>query len=1434
MKVAKAFLLVLLFFLLEALITQPVASAQDPPSDTVWIAAPYTAFPMGISFPMSVEVSNRDTALSWLIMNFALRDTHLVELDSFSFSHPSCRLSHPDTMDERDTVRVDSDTVQLIFSDSGEDYLSADSGKIIDLWFSGKREGVFFIDTTILPPFPFSVGLYPKGSASPVYPAFLSESVRLFSHGHEVYVVPQDTVLPVGTRFRMSVDVCNSDSLYKMIMTFALKDTNRVRLDSFILGDRLSNPEILSECREIVRVAPDTIKLRFKEYDYESDFLPAGSGTIVNIWFSSIQAGSFSFEAIDTFQFTNSHGDTCTPDFIPHTVRFPDYSDPGAPDYLWIKKGVDQDTIGIKAKFALPVTACNDEILSGFEIPLLMVGNNLPSFADSFCFNDTTLTDTNVLRDVDTLSSDSVLVRLELKKPLTQTLLEPGDNNELFDLWFKANDSPGKFSIYPDFVPHLGNLLFIDDSLGFIPASCTLACTTFSYVPGDITRNDVVNNVDLFYLAVHLFLPPDDTSMGKLIYDPEDLERIKSQKAFQRSEIPSEEWDSTFSQILFRGDVNGDSRVDMGDFYIMSRHFQAGTSGDLEYGWFDPQAVEPCNNDTVRLNFRKAYPGQKIQILVEIYNQDALAAVTVPLQIPDIAKIECDSVTLAGRFADLEYFDWEWITWDEDYDENPDNQDILISLSTLGISGFPHIPPSDTNCADSSFILWCTVKGTLLDESYMKLASLSPSHEITFFEMAKGYACQPQVHRFMVPTPLADYGDAPDRTNPCYAGCSFPTLCNTNCCRICGRQGPYHQYDPVCTEWLGTLTNPPDTEWVPMVPNMDQDDLTGTLYLQAGTTAWYIAPVTVTSDIDVCRYLNVLYDVDRNREWKEKEYTEWVVQNKLIIPSGASTDNIIIGPFEIDQPPTPSDTSWARFTLTKDSIPTAPFDTFGGWDGSGPSGGWDHGETEDIPFENCKGSSEFLIFSAALDSVQYQVGSEGKEVNVTVGLAGTKDEIIQRLALNWEIFDSSGQGNAVICSCISSDPAELTPDSFDLSGVIHPPPATVTFTYLATFPGTSNDRISRVLWKVTEDLGGGTKLVATAETEFEEAAEPYFVFLNTTGDTISWKDTTISYYGGVVDLRLYVVDPDNDYDIGVTFDRTAFQHAVYDPIFGESKYANEMIVSGPHDPLLFHWAADDTTDVDVGTRIAIFTAQEMVGEQTSVCDTLTIHVSDADSLLPDSNKVWVGRTGVIATQDLHFEVPVEVYNTTNLIKIELPFKIEGYTDVIDTSSYSWLYDDSRLSDPDTLNEREFDLSPPDTVIVKFEKDVGYYPLSSGFGRIFNLCFEQGRNSFQIDTLWKITFWESEEIQFEPAFESYEIRVIVEGEYVCGDVTGDGEVNLSDIVHLTKYLFKSGDPPQCTHPYTSCADSNGNGEVGLADVVHLINYVLKSGSPPICS
>jgi hypothetical protein len=63
----------------------------------------------------------------------------------------------------------------------------------------------------------------------------------------------------------------------------------------------------------------------------------------------------------------------------------------------------------------------------------------------------------------------------------------------------------------------------------------------------------------------------------------------------------------------------------------------------------------------------------------------------------------------------------------------------------------------------------------------------------------------------------------------------------------------------------------------------------------------------------------------------------------------------------------------------------------------------------------------------------------------------------------------------------------------------------------------------------------------------------------------------------------------------------------------------------------------------------------------------------------------------------------------------------------------------------------------------------------------------------------------------------------------GDLTGDLQIALGDVVFLITYLYKSGPAPDPV----GRGDVNSDGIVALGDVVYLITYLYKGGAPPPC-
>jgi hypothetical protein len=66
-------------------------------------------------------------------------------------------------------------------------------------------------------------------------------------------------------------------------------------------------------------------------------------------------------------------------------------------------------------------------------------------------------------------------------------------------------------------------------------------------------------------------------------------------------------------------------------------------------------------------------------------------------------------------------------------------------------------------------------------------------------------------------------------------------------------------------------------------------------------------------------------------------------------------------------------------------------------------------------------------------------------------------------------------------------------------------------------------------------------------------------------------------------------------------------------------------------------------------------------------------------------------------------------------------------------------------------------------------------------------------------------------------------------FICGDVDGDEQVNILDIVFLINYKYKAGPAPD---PLQS-ADVNSDGDINILDIVYLINYKYKGGPAPDC-
>ncbi len=60
----------------------------------------------------------------------------------------------------------------------------------------------------------------------------------------------------------------------------------------------------------------------------------------------------------------------------------------------------------------------------------------------------------------------------------------------------------------------------------------------------------------------------------------------------------------------------------------------------------------------------------------------------------------------------------------------------------------------------------------------------------------------------------------------------------------------------------------------------------------------------------------------------------------------------------------------------------------------------------------------------------------------------------------------------------------------------------------------------------------------------------------------------------------------------------------------------------------------------------------------------------------------------------------------------------------------------------------------------------------------------------------------------------------------GDTNNDQDVDHSDIIFLSNFLFSNGDEPPCLNQ----ADVNDDGDIDNSDVIYLSNWLYDSGAP----
>ena len=65
--------------------------------------------------------------------------------------------------------------------------------------------------------------------------------------------------------------------------------------------------------------------------------------------------------------------------------------------------------------------------------------------------------------------------------------------------------------------------------------------------------------------------------------------------------------------------------------------------------------------------------------------------------------------------------------------------------------------------------------------------------------------------------------------------------------------------------------------------------------------------------------------------------------------------------------------------------------------------------------------------------------------------------------------------------------------------------------------------------------------------------------------------------------------------------------------------------------------------------------------------------------------------------------------------------------------------------------------------------------------------------------------------------------------MCGDASGNNQLNLLDVAFLVNYLYRGG-PAPAIH---ESADADSSGSLNILDVSYLIAFLYKGGSEPNC-
>jgi hypothetical protein len=73
-----------------------------------------------------------------------------------------------------------------------------------------------------------------------------------------------------------------------------------------------------------------------------------------------------------------------------------------------------------------------------------------------------------------------------------------------------------------------------------------------------------------------------------------------------------------------------------------------------------------------------------------------------------------------------------------------------------------------------------------------------------------------------------------------------------------------------------------------------------------------------------------------------------------------------------------------------------------------------------------------------------------------------------------------------------------------------------------------------------------------------------------------------------------------------------------------------------------------------------------------------------------------------------------------------------------------------------------------------------------------------------------------------------VEAVSANAFIRGEITGEGEINITDPVRLLGWLFLGDSEPDCL----DAADANDDASTDLTDAVHVLNHLFLGGRPPV--